>query len=123
MSIVESDGFILKDTKAGHLGISDVHLTSGEDIIGDVYKDRDLYTIKKPVIPNVAFDQGNSKFHVGLLPLRPYLGTIEQIEVPSAKVIYVVPVGKQMEQLYRQFTSDIILAPSLPPELPVISPR
>jgi hypothetical protein len=101
--------------------IANVHLTSGEDIIGtvtEVHGKRSdatsAYVITKPVLPNVRFDPAQGKFHVGLLPLRPYLGQTETVTIPADRVIYVIPVNESMEDLYRNFTSNITVVSSMP---------
>ena len=104
-----SDGFFEKKSC-----VLNVHLISGEDIIGDTTDHSDYLTIKKPTTHNIGFDPGNSKFRVGLLPLRPYLGDTPEIDIPWRQIIFVTPVNDQMEKMYRQFTSDITLATQMP---------
>ena len=73
------------------------------------------YIVKKPAIPNITAGQnteGQPSFRVGLLPLRPYMGNVPEIELPVAYVMYLVKVNPQMEKLYVEFTSSIILAPA-----------
>jgi hypothetical protein len=86
------------------LGIVCVHLVSGEDIIGDVHVWKGQYVIAKPVLPNVRFDPERNKFHVGLLPLRPYIGATKSVTIKADRVIYVVPVNESLCDLYKSFT-------------------
>ncbi len=113
---MESDGFTA--SRIEH-GIVNLHLVSGEDIIGkvaEVYNPETgiaAYEVINPVIPNIAMGQnpnGTPSFRVGLLPLRPYLGGVKFIEIPKAYVMYPVKVNRQMEDLYTQFVSDIVIA-------------
>lgn len=103
------------------LGILDVHLVSGEDVIGDAsYSlDGEELVIGKPVIPHVGFDPTSSRFNVAILPLRPYLGDVAELRISRDKVLFTLPVGPEMEAKYREFTSKIQLVPAsaLPPQL------
>ena len=94
------------------LGVRNVHLNSGEDIIGHVYRNAQdkLFRIENPVMPNIGQDPQTGNFRVGLLPLRPYLDKIKDVDVPEDSVAYTVPVGAKMSQLYTQFVSDIVVA-------------
>ncbi len=114
---IAADGFI---EAGGHdLGILNLHLVSGEDIIGHVFDKTDLatggefYVVKKPVIPNIGMDRdkdtGQPKFHVGLLPLRPYLGNLPEVELPKAYVMFPTRVNPQMEKMYLEFTTGIVI--------------
>lgn len=97
------------------LGVQNVHLMSGEDIIGRVFLDQTKQSlrIESPVMPTIGQDQPGGNYRVGLLPLRPYLGKVKSVDVPLASVAYHVEVGDQMAKLYAQFVSDIVL-PSSP---------
>lgn len=94
------------------LGIVNVHLISGEDIIGHTFFNTvdKLYTIERPLIPNIAMDQQSGRFQVGLLPLRPYLDGTDKVVIPDSHVIYHIPVGDQMGSLYRRQTSNLVTA-------------
>jgi hypothetical protein len=91
--------------------VVNVHLVTGEDIVGAFDDlDADNYTIHKPVVPNISMDPDARRFSVGMLPLRPYLGMLDSLTIERNKIVYVVPVNEQMVQLYRQFTSSIVIA-------------
>ena len=108
---MSNDGLIVTSVD---LGVENVHLLSGEDIIGHVFhfpKDK-LFRIENPVMPNIAMDPQTNNYRVGLLPLRPYLEKIKQVDVPDDNVMYHVPVGNKMGQLYLQFVSNIVVAPA-----------
>lgn len=119
MSAPESDGLTVTSI---NLGILDLHLVSGEDVIGQVTKKIDpttggeSYVVAKPVIPNIAMSQdpntGQPKFRVGLLPLRPYLGNLPEVEFATAYVMYIVRVNPQMEAMYTEFTTGIAIVPA-----------
>jgi hypothetical protein len=97
--------------------IVNVHLVTGEDIVGAFGDlDADNYTILKPVVPNISMDPSAQRFSVGMLPLRPYLGMLESLTIERNKIVYAVAVNEQMVQLYRQFTSSIVIAS--PSEVP-----
>ena len=114
-----SDGFFEADKD---LGVCCLHLISGEDVLGHLLHREGVYTIQKPVLPNVNMGmtaptlespEGQPTFRVGLLPLRPFLGNVKEIEVPESSVMYTpIRVSAQMEKLYLQFVSSIILAPA-----------
>lgn len=97
--------------------VANVHLISGEDIIGVVTETDEGYRIEKPVIPNVAIDPQGTNFRVGLMPLRPYLD-LKDITIPRVHVIFAVKVAKNMAEVYRRFTSDIVVAS--PSDVPAI---
>jgi hypothetical protein len=94
------------------LGVQNVHLMSGEDIIGHVFRlsDVKILRIENPVMPNIGIDPSNNNMRVGLLPLRPYLEKLKSVDVPEANVLYFVEVGDRMGRLYAQYTSDLVIA-------------
>jgi hypothetical protein len=93
------------------LGVRNVHLLSGEDVIGHVFRvQQGFLRIETPVIPNTVMDQQTHQFKVGLLPLRPYLDKVKSVDIAESGVIYHVEVGAQMANLYARFVSDIVLA-------------
>lgn len=113
---MESDGFTVTERD---LGVLNLHLVSGEDVIGHVYDRVDpltrgeSYVVKKPVIPNIAMDRGadgQPSFRVGLLPLRPYLGNLPEVEIAKAYVMYPVRINSAMEKMYLEFTTGIVIA-------------
>lgn len=99
------------------LGIQNVHLLSGEDVIGRAFLDetKKVIRVENPVMPTMGQDAQSGNYRVGLLPLRPYLGKVKSVDLPLSSVAYHVEVGEQMRNLYSQFVSDIILptTPSL----------
>jgi hypothetical protein len=70
-------------------GLQNVHLVSGEDVIGKVhFSPQDLmYTIERPVMPNIQMDPSTGALRVGLL----------------------VPVSDRMAEIYQRYTSEIEL--------------
>lgn len=99
------------------LGVQNVHLLSGEDIIGHTFMITDAetglqtYRVEKPVMPSVGLDQQSGSYRVGLLPLRPYLDKIVgKVEFLSSHVMYLVPIPERMKTVYLQFVSEIIMA-------------
>lgn len=101
------------------LGIQNVHVISGEDFVGHTFLLTDpqtghqTYRIEKPVLPSIAPDPQNGSYRVGLLPVRPYLDKgkeTDRIEILSGHVIFTVAVSERFAELYRRFTSDIVVA-------------
>jgi hypothetical protein len=114
---MEQDGYLT--TRAVLRGVHNLHLVSGEDILGKVTETYDpqtgiaAYEVTDPVIPNISMGQkpgGEPSFRVGLLPLRPYLGGTKLVSIPKAYVMFTIEVPEQMEKLYTSFTSDIVIA-------------
>ena len=106
-----NDGLILKSSGQVDLGVLHVTLVDGESIIGHVWKDETTYTVEHPVFPNLQSNPGTGKLSVALLPLRPYLKkNVAKITLLDSHVVYTAPVSKEMEKLYQQFTSDIVIA-------------
>ena len=106
---MSNDGLFVTSVEKG---VRNIHLLSGEDIIGRVFyfPNEKVYRIETPVMPTMGQDQNTGNYRVGLLPLRPYLDKVETVDIPEANVLYEVPVGSQMGKLYAQFTSNIIVA-------------
>lgn len=94
------------------LGVCNVHLISGEDFIGQVWKHQDTYRIEKPVMPNIAQDPNTGQFRVGLLPVRPWMDKVDNITILAAHVIFVTPVPSRMLTAYKQFVSDLVIPPA-----------
>jgi hypothetical protein len=98
--------------------VLNVHLISGEDVIGDcTFTDDGFIVVTAPVLPNISMqmsEDGRQQFGVGLLHLRPYLSEVKTITIPSDKVLWTAPVGLKFEMMYRQFTSGITLATRVP---------
>jgi hypothetical protein len=118
--IEPKDGFTVTEID---LGILNLHLVSGEDIIGRVYDKTDpltggeYYVVDKPVIPTLGQGE-DGKLRVGMMPLRPYLGGLKQVELAKAYVMYPVKVNPQMEVMYTEFTSGILIA--TPGQVPTV---
>lgn len=93
------------------LGLHNVHLVTGEDIIGRVYKFEGGVRVERPVTPQIGVDPQSQQFRIGLMPLRPYAARIEQVTLRDEHIVFIVPVADQMEQLYTQFTSNITVVP------------
>jgi len=98
------------------MGLLNVHLISGEDVIGKVFFDEKkmVYTIERPVMPNMQMDPNTRGIHVGLMPVRPYLDKTEKIDVLASHVLYFVLVTGKMEEIYQRFTSEIQLVDMAP---------
>lgn len=90
-------------------GIVNVHLITGEDIIGKLIGvEVDEFVIEKPVTPNM---RGTAEgVQIGLLPLRPWLDSMNEIRIPRTSVVYSVPCSEKMANLYRQIITGITIA-------------
>jgi hypothetical protein len=109
------------------LGVCNLHLVSGEDIVGQTFEKRDVetgmlsYVVLHPVTPNIQMgstSDGRPAMRLGLLPLRPYIqDNPKEMEVPAVYVMYVVPAGEKLERTYIELTSDITIATAVPDNL------
>lgn len=117
MDIINTE-FSAKDgifTPSGvEVGIRNVHLVSGEDIIGKVSAFEDYICIDAPRVPQLMQDPSGSQIRIALIPFRPYLKKDETIKIPGDKVICVSEVTTQMEETYRNATSNLILPQARP---------
>lgn len=104
---------------SAHLGVINLHMGSGEDIIGDVteiYGDESktvvvAYSVANPVIPNLGHTQGedgNVKMRIGILPLRPFVDTTSApVEINRFHVAWTAPANEQMTALYNQMFNRV----------------
>lgn len=98
-------------------GIRNVHLSSGEDIIGEVEFDGKVLTVKNPVIPQVMRNPTNpTQATIGLTEFRPWLSELKKIDLDREKVMFAAKVDDAMEKAYRQQFSviDIVPASAMP---------
>lgn len=95
------------------LGVENVHLISGETIVGRVLEGNagTWLTIERPMMPTIAPTE-NGKMMLSLLPLIPYMGMIDKVDVLATNVMYRVPVNDRLLSLYTESTSNIKLATS-----------
>lgn len=91
------------------MGIANVHLISGEDIIGEVVVLNDNIQVKNPVMPNAQFDPSNGQMRFGLMPFRPWIAD-EPLVMRGDKVVWMAPLRKDTEDAYRQIFSRVQLA-------------
>lgn len=92
------------------LGILDVHLTNGEDIVGKVFRMEDGLRIEQPVSPTVQQEDGTGRLRIGMMPFRPWLQEVDVITIAEGHVLFTAPVSGQMEEMYRRMHSNITLA-------------
>lgn len=99
------------------MGLQNVHLMSGEDIIGHVFLETDMqsglqtYRVEKPVSPHYTQDPQTGAMRVGLGPLRPYLPkNSSSVDLLTGHVVWIAPVEGRMKDAYTQFVSEIIVA-------------
>ncbi len=106
-ALIETTGAGLAQTD---LGIQNVHMVSGEDYLGHLWYDPEdeQYIIERPIVINMGVSE-TGKFSVSPMPLRPYLKKVDQLVVENTHVMWVKPVTDQMEELWRRFTSEVIL--------------
>lgn len=99
------------------LGLCNVHLMSGEDIIGQVWLETDLqtgmqsYRIDKPISPQFFADPQQG-MRMALGPLRPYLPKVlPRVDLLTGHVLWLAPITEgRLRDAYQQFVSDIIVA-------------
>src|SRR4051812_40662959 len=102
-------------------GVHNLHLSSGEDIIGEVtygLETGDWYIVRRPVMPNfeMQYDPEGKPtgYRITLVPLRPYLTGSEDVKIRFETVIYMLPVDARLEDIYRQTTSSLVLPQANP---------
>lgn len=93
------------------LGVQLVHLVSGEDYLGHVYFDPedDQYIVERPIMIHVGLDQATQRLQINPMPLRPYLRKVDRVALDGDHVLWVKQVTEQMEDLWRQATSEIAI--------------
>lgn len=103
----KSDGFTVTEVD---LGVRNVVLTSGENIIGRVWYDANKhnYTIEKPVAPRVSQAQAN-QVNIGFGPLRPWSRDTERLSIKEEHVAYTIGVDEGLAKAYHEATSNIVL--------------
>lgn len=101
------------DIERTDAGIQNVHLTSGEDIVGHVYVGRSTLLITQPMMPQIRSDEKGERFQIGLIPYRMYLKSPDNgIIIGKMHVVFHTAVTEDLARLYAQFTSNIVLAPA-----------
>ena len=98
------------------LGLLNVHLLSGEDILGHVFLETDTqtgmqtYKIERPATPMYMQDP-SGRPRMALAPLRPYLPKATgSIDVLAGHIVWMFPLDGQIKDAYTQFSSDLIVA-------------
>lgn len=92
--------------------VSVVHLSTGSDVVGKVaFPDAYTVVITDPVTPLIA-PTPNGQMSVQLMPARMFVKEGTPLEVSRAHVVYIAPVPPQLEQAYRELTSNIVIAPA-----------
>jgi hypothetical protein len=115
MSEVGFIGNAIKETSDNErtdAGIQNVHLTSGEDIIGHVYVGRSTLLITQPMMPQFRADETGQKFQFGLIPYRFHLAQDKGLIVGKMHVVFHTAVNEDVVRLYTQYTSNIVIAPA-----------
>jgi len=112
--ITTNDGFINHGTE---LGVKAIHLVSGEDLIGKVFRSfiegKSFYEIEQPWLPHTQLTpQGTMS--VMLLPYRPYLKENAKLVIPDNMVMFVADINERMEKLYLQSTSNLTVTSQMP---------
>jgi hypothetical protein len=100
------------------IGVQVVHTVSGEDYLGHIYRDLETgaYLIERPIVVMMNAD-ATGRIQVVPMPLRPYLQTVEQLDLAKEHVMWVKPVNEQLELIWRRATSDLILPTISVPEI------
>jgi hypothetical protein len=98
------------------LGVALVHFVSGEDVIARVEYDAEskVYSLTRPVTPVMQPKMGPNGKPVGatiaLVPYRPFIDDSEPVLIRDANVLFTAKVLEQLEKVYTQTTSDIVVA-------------
>jgi hypothetical protein len=98
---------VLSDKPQIELGLQCVHLVSGEDIIGKVWVNDVGFTIEDPMIPQIRPNPNGQGVSIGLLPFRPFVE--DALTIMATHVICVNRVNDQMQRLYAQYNSNIVI--------------
>lgn len=93
------------------IGVRNLHLISGEDILGFVYVGANLVRVSDALIPNIQTQDGKN-FRVALMPYRPYLKRNVELEIPSRHIMFFGEVTDDMERLFREQTGRIVTTDS-----------
>lgn len=114
MSIMDAGGdLVVTKTPDVRIGVRHLTLVDGESLIALVWfneKTR-VYTLDYPVFPNLTQNPNTGRPGVSLLPLRPYIKQgLKKIDVHENHIVYIAEIREDMEKLYTQYNSDIVLA-------------
>lgn len=92
-------------------GVQNLHLASGEDVIGTVNYDdeNDVFYVEKPCIPRIVPSENGMS--VQLMPFRPWLENNRELPFNGAQVTFCVPVDPKLGQIYTRQFSVIDIVP------------
>lgn len=90
-------------------GVQNVHLNSGEDIIGTVIvnDEANTYEVENPHIPQIAPTPNG--ITIQLIPFRPWLSNNKSLTFNSWAVAMVALVDHRLSEIYTQQTSGIVI--------------
>ena len=113
--IVTSEPSNDKPRSVLELGVTLVHLVSGEDILAntDFDAEHNVYVLSRPVVPVVqqkTDDSGNPTpgVAISLVPYRPFIKD-EPLLIRGSSVVFTADPVEQMKKLYTQMTSPIAI--------------
>ena len=95
-----------------------IQLTNGDSIIGKVGELTEIpltnqvaYKIDKPVSIHIMGDQ------MAFVPFLPFTKAENEFIVPVDQVVYMVDLMVELETKYKEITSNIVLAKTMPKSL------
>lgn len=96
-----------------------IHLSTGEDVIGEVRRTPTGYELLRPTIPQIQLDHATQSMRVGIAPLHPWdqSATSETLHLDAAHVVYTRALPEQMVNAYLQFRSGLVMGAAATPSL------
>jgi hypothetical protein len=100
-----------------------LHLSTGQDIIGEVLRTETGYDVRQPAMPQIQIDQAAQAMRIGIAPLHPWDQPSENstIHLDAAHVVYMRPIPEQMANAYLQYRSGLVLGVPTPPASPSLA--
>lgn len=94
-----------------------LHLSTGQDIIGEVRRTPAGYEVQQPAMPQIQIDQAAQAMRIGIVPLHPWDSPEDRssIHLDVSHVVYTRPLPDQMANAYLQYRSGLVMGvPSAP---------
>lgn len=88
-----------------------IHLSTGEDMIGEVRRTPSGYELHRPALPQIQVDHAAQSMRIGIAPLHPWdqSATDETLYVDASHVVYTRTLPEQMINAYLQFRSGLVM--------------
>jgi hypothetical protein len=100
-----------------------LHLTTGQDIIGEVTRTPAGYDVQQPAMPQIHIDQAAQAMRIGIAPLHPWDRPEDRasIHLDMSHVLYTRPLPEQMVNAYLQYRSGLIMGAPTGPASPSLA--